>query len=252
MNSPVQSPLPPLYNAAIDAISAHRFGSYLRAASGDSAKALELYHWNSRVSAALYESLHIVEVALRNAVDRELSAWNRTQTDAAGNSRSADWLMDTPALIERLVRREKIAEAKEQARKHIRRRRLTHANRNPQPNHSDVLAQLTFGTWRFILQAPTGSRPDPGRVLMWRDVLPNAFPCMTRQPADVVADVVRIYEARNRVAHLEPMLDVQQVQEIRDSVERVLSDMSMLLSVWFQTQETITDVLRKHPDHSTP
>lgn len=251
MTTAVQS-VPPLYRAAIKAISVDRFGPYLRAASGNEANGLELYHWNMRVSAALYESLHILEIALRNAIDEQLSAWNQTQTDrTTGQLRSPDWLLDPAPLLRRIVRQDKIDEATDRAVKHIRRRRVANQHQL-RPVHCDVLAQMSFGTWRFVLKAPTGRRPDPGSVLLWRDVFPNAFPAMTRQPGALVSDVVRIYEARNRIAHLEPMLDSQQVSQICGAMKRVLADIGTHLPAWFISQETITGVLAVHPIHPIP
>ncbi|NWL26630.1 hypothetical protein DM794_06075 [Paenarthrobacter ureafaciens] len=238
-----------MFVAAIKAISDDRFGPYVRAGGGDDVKGLHLYHWNMRASAALYESLHIVEIALRNTIDREFSAWNKTQTDEnTGQARSADWLLDPAPLLARIVRQDKIDEATERAVKHIRRRRVSNQAIST-PAHCDVLAQMMFGTWRFALKAPTGRRPDSGSVLLWRDVFPKAFPAMTRQPIHLVNDVVRIYEARNRIAHLEPMLDSQQVSEIRNSVGRILADIGALLPAWFSSQETISGILTKHPTH---
>ena len=49
-----------------------RFGPYLDACSGSEAKAIELYDWNVRVSAALWEILTYLEVALRNRIDERL------------------------------------------------------------------------------------------------------------------------------------------------------------------------------------
>lgn len=251
MNPAVQH-LSPLFEAAISAISDDRFGSYLRAAGGNRSKGLHLYHWNMRASAAIYETLHIVEIALRNTIDEQFSIWNQTQTNrTTGKRRSAHWLLDPAPLLERIVRKDKIAEATERARKHIQRRRVSHRS-GQTPEHCDILAQLMFGTWRFALKAPAGRRPDPGSALLWRDVLPNAFPNMTRTPRELVVDVTRIYEARNRIAHLEPMLDSQQVQEVYDAVERVLGDIGAFLPSWLRNQETISEALAKHPLHPIP
>jgi hypothetical protein len=50
-------------------ITEARFEPYLAEASGDHERAIVLYVWNARVSAAMFETLHHVEVALRNAID---------------------------------------------------------------------------------------------------------------------------------------------------------------------------------------
>jgi hypothetical protein len=56
------------------ALSADRFATYLAAVGGDRHRAILLYEWNGAVSAAFYFPLQGVEIALRNACHRELTA----------------------------------------------------------------------------------------------------------------------------------------------------------------------------------
>lgn len=53
--------------------SAERMSTYVAAAEGDGEWAVELYAWNSMVSAAFYEDLQSLEVALRTALHRQLT-----------------------------------------------------------------------------------------------------------------------------------------------------------------------------------
>jgi hypothetical protein len=55
-------------------LSTPRFGRYLAAAGGDGERALGLYDWNARISAAVLCDLAHFEVALRNAYDVALTA----------------------------------------------------------------------------------------------------------------------------------------------------------------------------------
>jgi len=48
-------------------LSAPRSGTYIAAAGGDTAKAVDLYGWNARVSAALMLPAHFAEISTRNA-----------------------------------------------------------------------------------------------------------------------------------------------------------------------------------------
>ncbi|MFT2621655.1 hypothetical protein ACMWQU_24405, partial [Escherichia coli] len=58
----------PFDDAAIrDALSAPRTGTYVAAVGGDTSRAMELYGWNARVSAALMLPAHFAEVVARNA-----------------------------------------------------------------------------------------------------------------------------------------------------------------------------------------
>ena len=58
-----------------------RFEPYLAEAGGDHERAIALYVWNARVSAAMFETLHHVEVALLPAL-----AHNARSRDAAGGA----------------------------------------------------------------------------------------------------------------------------------------------------------------------
>ena len=60
------------------------------ATSGDFATAMDTlrrYEWNLAASAAAHTVLSIVEIALRNALDRSLRRWNPSQ----GATCSSDW-----------------------------------------------------------------------------------------------------------------------------------------------------------------
>lgn len=54
--------------------SPERMATYISAAQGDREKAIRLYTWNTAVSAAFYGPLQGLEVVLRNAMHRSLSA----------------------------------------------------------------------------------------------------------------------------------------------------------------------------------
>ena len=56
------------------AFSPERLGTYVRAVQGDRDRAVRLYRWNTAVCAAFYGPLQDLEVALRNAMHRELAA----------------------------------------------------------------------------------------------------------------------------------------------------------------------------------
>src|SRR5699024_7998637 len=60
-----------------------------------------------------------------------------------------------------------------------------------------VIAQLTFGFWRYLTSAAH-------EVTLWRPALHHAFPTGTARP-DVDARLGRLHSLRNRVAHHEPL-----------------------------------------------
>ena len=56
------------------AFSPERKGTYLRAAREDRKQAVRLYTWNTAMCAAFYGPLQALEIAMRNAMHRELAA----------------------------------------------------------------------------------------------------------------------------------------------------------------------------------
>ncbi len=55
-------------------LSAYWFGTFLTATGGDRTNAVNLCTWNTAISAAFFGPLQALEIALRNAMNRELAA----------------------------------------------------------------------------------------------------------------------------------------------------------------------------------
>ncbi|MTD56870.1 hypothetical protein [Amycolatopsis pithecellobii] len=149
-----------------------------RAATNSRRDAMTLYEWNAEVSAAFWRTLGHVEVLLRNALHRELTAWSR---ERYGTDR---WY----AAIEPTV--------SQQTRKDIREaiRRGTRNGRAETPGR--VVAELNLGFWRFLL-----ARRYDGTL--WRFCMYRAFPGKRR--ADVERAVSTLHVLRNRIGHHEPI-----------------------------------------------
>lgn len=195
---------------------------------------MRLYGWNIDLSGAAYEALHVLEVFLRNAFDRELCAWNGLQIDpATGAPHSTDWLMDPSHLLARLLGND-LAKAKDRAAKAV--------GRNRTAAHADVLAQLSFGTWRFLLPDQ-----DPGRRLLWNQALSKSFPHLANNQRRLVREVHMIYKLRNRVAHLEPLLAQGAVHAEFNAMRSVLAAIHPGAEQWFTSRQRVTAVLRARP-----
>ena len=183
----------------------------------------------------MYECLHRFEVILRNALDEQLSRWNATQRDRqTGQVHSSDWLMDPARLLHRLVG--------DDIRKATRRAQVARRGTGTPPGHPDILAQLSFGTWRFLLPDK-----DPGRQLLWNKTLAAAFPKLAGAPSDLVDHVDHIYKLRNRVAHLEPILNSGIVADRLGRMGTVLLAIDPALEAWFVSRQRVTATLRTRP-----
>lgn len=121
--------------------------------------ALDLYQWNIEAAAAVSGTLAIVEVALRSTIDLKLQEWNRR------NGGTDEWITAPEGILAHIVRSTPPAnwrnkpsrrpddlypqwwEAKAVAgmKDHLGRRT------NSSPDHNDLIAALTFGTWKFLL-----------------------------------------------------------------------------------------------------
>lgn len=229
-------PQPPaLYTTLEKHLTSMRLSPFVAATKGNFKSAVQLYHWNLSLSGAAYETLHMFEVVLRNAIDRELCAWNGRQLNAVRQPHSSDWLVDPSRLLQRLVGLDDIERARERAR------RATRAKKRNML-HADVLAQITFGTWRFLLPDK-----DPGRQLLWRDALAFAFPNLDCTPQELTERVTGINELRNRVAHLEPLLNSTSVRNQFNNMRAVLKCIDARAEGWFVSNQRVTAALRTRP-----
>jgi hypothetical protein len=162
-------------------ITPQRLTSYLAATGGDIDRALVLYEWDTHASAALMQTTALVEVIVRNALDRELTAW-------AAKRGGRSWF-DTAPLDQR--GRQVLAEARDRA---------TRNGRRPEA-HGKVVAELSLGFWRVL----TASKYHAN---LWVPNLHRAFPGadanLRQRRVQVEGVLQQIGNARNRAAHAEP------------------------------------------------
>lgn len=173
---------------ALEAVLSHeRLHKYLREADADLRGALQLYDWNTSVSAAFYEVLQWVEITLRNAIHRCLSC-----------SYGDEWYFDPRVGLDHASRGqlENALGRLRQERKPLR--------------APDIVASLSFGFWIGLLGpggliTASGPKADYERTL-WRAALRRVFPyqtSLTRKNVHKSLDYLRTL--RNRIAHHEPI-----------------------------------------------
>ncbi len=174
------------------------------------------------------------EVVLRNAMDIQLRQWNVDQLSKSGEAHSREWLLDPSPLLKRLVGLKDLERARSRGRRAVAHRRLQHA---------DVLAQLSMGTWRFLLPDK-----DTGRQRLWEDALKFAFPRLERPASELTESVASINEMRNRVAHLEPLLRGSAARQQYYNMRDVLGEIDPHAAEWFVSNQRVTAVLKLRPD----
>lgn len=226
----------------IHLVSYPRFNRYLVSCNGDQERALELYVANIRLSGAAMEAIHIVEVALRNAIDSELRVWN------CARGGSSDWTSDPQGELRLLLEEgsHALAEA------HRRARRA--APGKAPPRHDDIIPYLSLGSWYFLL--PGGHRYRQAKDVLWEEAIAHAFPRRHQVPARAIKQTAHaIYDLRNRVAHLEPIYDLQLARR-RSAMTRLLHMIDRHMKSWFTEVERFSEEIsifqHKWPTISPP
>lgn len=175
-------------------LSRPRFAVYLDAAQGDRTVALKLYEWNTRLSTGFAHDLAHLEVGLRNAYDRTLT----THLDLPDHWIACGNQVFAPVMrTRRRGRHSKVSVDINAKPRAVLDRAIREAG-GPNALPGKVIAQLTFGFWRYLTSAAH-------EITLWRPALHHAFPTGTARP-DVDARIGRLHNLRNRVAHHEPLL----------------------------------------------
>lgn len=202
-----------------DLLSRPRLAPYLTVTSGDPVGALELYNWNAQISSAFHESLHYVEIGLRNAMDRQL-------TVLVGCRGGMPWYLD-PVVPLRTPARRKIEVAR------------AHATRDGGPEiHGKVVAELMLGFWCSLLADEYNRR-------LWQPCLQYAFDGSVRR-ARLHAALDELRRLRNRIAHHEPIHN----RRLHDDYHRALDTadrISPLLGARIRHTSRVPSVLADRP-----
>jgi hypothetical protein len=206
-----------------------------QAHSRDDHETRALYLWNIELSAAFQEILAIAEVALRNALDDALGAWNATQTKPNGQPYPTGWINDPAAPLAKLTTktRQSVVGYAQTARA---KRAPTHPRKNAPISHNDLLAQTTFGDWNNLMPV---SNPKANtystRKFLWEKALKNAFPNLASDPhGHATANRVKnLHALRNRVSHMEPLLDVA-VEKRHNDLLQLLTAIDPALRAWVE------------------
>jgi hypothetical protein len=185
----IQQPTPAERDALVQSLAPVRLRSYRATFGGDTIAAIDLYLFEMEITAAIHQLLGLVEVAMREAMHRELEKVH-----------GGSWFdRVTPLLDDRS--RDQIRKAK----KHLGRR----------PPAGKVIAEMDFGTWTCLLE-PGGwadertaqkYKTDYERDF-WFPALINAFSGGSSIPArGHVSELSRhLRYARNRIAHRESVI----------------------------------------------
>ncbi len=231
--------MPVLSRAQIQvAIADERFAPYLAACGNDDAAAFTLYRWNLLVASTIQEVLGLFEVALRNAIDPHVGAWQLTAPPAGGRPYGRNWLAEPHPLLSNSQGARRFAALKDNVDKAIR-------GKGRSPTHGDFVAQTTLGTWRYLLPPASGNVSFTQRL--WDSNVKDAFPHLRRNHGALTFDVNRILRLRNRIAHYEPVLDTTKIFDDTLAMRRVLNGIDPDLKPWFDRQSRVAWAIAQRP-----
>ena len=203
-------------------LSGPRVGAYIAASpDGTLGSALALYRWNLRVSAAFYESIHYLEVALRNTIDGAMDDWHTANhTDGTPWYRCASMPLSSEA-------RGKVRQA------------VGFATVNgTQPEiHGRVITELSFGFWRSLLA-------DSYNRTLWQPILRPTFRSVRRGRLHfAVGELLMI---RNRISHGEPI----HARDLESDYRLLLKTAGYVhpsLEAWIASTSSVPDMLAMRP-----
>jgi len=193
-----------------------RMNRYLLACGGNSRKAMTLYRKNLQLSQELFTVISCFEVALRNAIDAQV-------TPTLGN----DWLRDAAA-PGGVFDNPKC--------------RLTRDNINDAIgklylyNHYKLVAELGFGFWRFMFAQNQFNAT--GRVLL--RVFPSkpiSTPAIQYNNTYIFNQLAQLNDIRNRMAHHEPICFLPGQPVKKTTYARQHYNLILQLFQWMQIDE---------------
>jgi len=221
------------------ALSVQRLDSYKQDSDRDDVDRVARYLWNMALSGTLNSSLHIFEVTLRNAIfDTSVKLVDTRKLN----------LPDVPCWLDAenstLLYANEIAEVN---------RAKTYLSTDPKrrtPGH--LIAKLTFGFWVQLTSRVYNELRADGPQL-WPRGLPLAFPFKWPPGSKkIVPDHLdremifnrlhEVRELRNRVAHHEPIWDLDLEHQYRRMLE-ILGWMSARMKDAVTTLDTFPGVL---------
>lgn len=192
------------------AFSVQRMSKYLLLYPYNEEQAILHYKENLRLAEALYISLSVFEVTLRNAISREME-------NMTGRK---DWysiFATTPAL-------NSLMHDITAAKLHI-------AKRGEQVTPDKIISELTFGFWVTMLNSEY-------ELTLWKS-LRKAFPHLPKQQRkrkNVSAPCNAFRKLRNRVFHHEAICwDLDYVTDLHNSIVQVLGWINADMPAWLAT-----------------
>lgn len=217
-------------------LSAGRFSTYLVAAGGSRQRALDLYEWNAKLSAAFLHDLSHLEVGLRNACDRQLAA--ATRPGDAHWTDPATLLALFPVVMRRHRVTGRLHDVNKTPRGNVERARMSAMTMpHTPPLPGKTIAEIMFGFWTYLLA-------DGHEKSIWVPYLHKAFPSGTDRNR-LNDSLASLRDFRNRVAHHENILNGSESERRR--IVYVVRLLSADALAHLQSNSEVAAIVAKRP-----
>ena len=207
-------------------VSEPRFATYLKATANDRERALGLYEWNLRISAAFMVPLQVCEVSTRNGV-----------AEAIGLLHGENWPWSN-GFLRSLPRPRRTRDYDPKSD--------LEAVAAHQPTTGKVVADLKLAFWEKLFTVGQDHR-------LWEPYFRVAFPGAPPEldiptaRAKAFADLQAIRKLRNRIAHHEPIFSRTLTTDYRRIVE-IIGWRSRVAAEWVGRVQDVTRLIPEIPD----
>lgn len=210
-------------------VSTRRLASFLESADGDLHLAIRIYEWNNEFSAALWQLISLLEVAVRNSMDRKMCERQ------VRLGRSEHWIFDDSF---ELGRNRVDEERHLQPYKDIDRAIKQVQKNGKQLTPSQIISETPFGFWNQLI----GKR----NRFLWPD-LAGAFPyAPSRDQKYISALFSDIRDIRNRISH-HHKLHSPTIERGEYMILELAKALHPEYSEWLTDQSRIGQVMAKRP-----
>lgn len=187
----------------------YHFQLYLSATNNDLEAALALYKANIQLCEAIYPSLHVMEMALRNSIHLALS-----------EKYGQDWFLGRKLDIDDYER--------EEIEKAIRRL----SRRNYSPPSDRIVAEMTLGFWKSLIEKKSYENA------IWKPCCRKIFVAAKAKELDakrIRPQIKSIHRLRNKVFHHECIcFREEELYKTYESINKFIFWINPQLSIWLR------------------
>lgn len=203
--------------------AAARMAHYLKEFDGDQTKAKALYGWNNEISAGFWEVLAYLEVALRNTIDRQMTA----RRQAAGDNQH--WLMGENLNLIQLNSR--LGKDLEEAKRRV-------FQNGKELTGEQMLSELSFNFWTLMVANRTKR--------YWPDLAGGFIGLPNRNSKELSELLNEVRNFRNRIGHHHRIWNFD-LDAMNQKIQRLALFIDPTFAEWLLEKSRVEEILKSRP-----